>query len=114
MASRKKSRSSRSNKKERSTTASSSNKKTNAPTDAGNAPARSTVSGPAAGIAGTAGDAQAVKFAATNKLAADMPYNANKAKEYGELSTATSRRTDRDSRRCVSHREHVNRNESVR
>jgi hypothetical protein len=90
MANRKKSRSSRSSKKEpktRSTTESSSSKKTAAPAAAGNAPARSTVSGPAAGIAETAGDAQAVKFDATNKLAADMPYNANKAMEYGELST---------------------------
>ena len=86
MASRKKSRSTKKSPKTRSTSNSPSSKNTNISTGTRNAPSRSTVSGPAAGIAETAGDAQAVKFAAANKLAADMPYNANKAKEYGEAS----------------------------
>lgn len=50
---------------------------------------RSTVSGPAhRGKSSTesAGDALEAKFDATQKLAADMPYNANKALEHGELS----------------------------
>jgi catalase len=50
---------------------------------------RSTVSGPAhSGESSTerAGDALAAKFDSTQKLAADMPYNVNKALEHGELS----------------------------
>ena len=49
---------------------------------------RSTVSGPAHREASgnNAGDALAAKFDATQKLAADMPYNVNKALEHGELS----------------------------
>ena len=50
---------------------------------------RSTVSGPThrGGSSDTAGDTLAVKFEATQKLAADMPHNENKALEHGELSS---------------------------
>jgi hypothetical protein len=50
---------------------------------------RSTVSGPAhrgESSAESARDALAAKFDSTQKLAADMPYNVNKALEHGELS----------------------------
>ena len=51
--------------------------------------ARSTVSGPThrAGSSETVGDALTRKFEATQKLAADMPYNENKALEHGELAS---------------------------
>ncbi len=50
---------------------------------------RSTVSGPARrGDSGdNRGDALTDKFAATQKLAADMPYNVNKPLEHGEFAT---------------------------
>jgi len=48
--------------------------------------ARSTVSGPARGDAAFTGDALTEKMAAANALAAAMPFNPNKAGEYGEAS----------------------------
>jgi catalase len=47
---------------------------------------RSTISGPSSPIT-NATDSLAIKFAATQKLVADMPHNANKAFEHGELSS---------------------------
>ena len=78
---------------------------------------RSTVSGPARrGDFGReiAGDALADKFAATQKLAADMPYNVNKPLEHGEFADAASAGSDGDSLKSVSYRQHVNRNQSLR
>lgn len=96
MATRKKNRSTRSTKDGLKTRPgqdrSASSKKTSS-TDTRNAELsksslRSTVSGPThrGGSSETAGDALAVKFDAAQKLAADMPYNVNKALEHGELS----------------------------
>jgi catalase len=54
--------------------------------------ARSTISGPARGGRRRAdNDAPAAKLAATEALAAAMPFNANKAAEYGKASTAPQR-----------------------
>jgi catalase len=71
----------------------SASRKTKSSDDAHKAPvskssSRSTVSGPRHpdASAESAADALAAKFAATQKLAADMPYNVNKALEHGELS----------------------------
>ncbi|MEA2658673.1 MAG: catalase [Candidatus Binatota bacterium] len=47
---------------------------------------RSTIGGPSSPIT-NANDSLAIKFAATQKLVADMPHNANKAFEHGELSS---------------------------
>ena len=49
---------------------------------------RSTVSGPThrGGSSETASDGLVLKFASTQKLVADVPYNVNKALEYGDLS----------------------------
>ena len=50
---------------------------------AAKAAARNTASGPANPPSATAGDAAAAKMAATQALAAAMPFNANKANEHG-------------------------------
>ena len=93
MAIRKKSRSPRSTKGQGS--------KKSSPKDARSATvskssSRSTVSGPThrGGSSESAGDALAAKFEATQKLAADMPYNENKALEHGELSSQPQAGTD--------------------
>ena len=96
MATKKKSRSSRTNKEKNKPQPVSSvprNRKDN-PKRASTGPvskssSRSTVSGPARhGDSGDdRGDALSVKFAATQKLAAAMPYNVNKPLEHGELAT---------------------------
>ncbi|TMA60101.1 MAG: catalase [Deltaproteobacteria bacterium] len=84
MASRKKTRSTRSTKNTKTrSTVGPSNRKTNS--DVGYAHLRSTVGGPAR-AGGSAGDALSVKFQAIEKLAADMPYNDNKTLEHGDLS----------------------------
>src|ERR1043166_6362607 len=55
--------------------------------DSSNSSSRSTVSGPThRGRSGEGGEALSAKFDATQKLAAAMPYNANKAREHGEIS----------------------------
>ena len=84
MASRKKTRSTRSTKNTKTrSTVGPSNRKTNS--DVGYAHLRSTVGGPAR-AGGSAGDALSVKFQTIEKLAADMPYNVNKTLEHGDLS----------------------------
>ena len=78
---------------------------------------RTTVSGPARrGNSGgeNTGDALAAKLAATQQLAADMPYNMNKPLEHGELATQPQAGTDSYSFRSGSDRQHVNRNYSLR
>ena len=59
------------------------------PADSGKSSARATVSGPARsrGRKGSA-DSMVEKIEAANELAAAMPFNANKALEYGEIATA--------------------------
>jgi catalase len=90
MATGKKSRSSRGASKTPGKDKAAGSKK-NSPIDTRNAASksslRSTVSGAAQrGGSAETGDALAVKFDATQKLAADMPYNVNKPLEHGELS----------------------------
>ena len=97
MATKKKSRSSRTNKeknKPRPVTSVSARSKRDIVNRAPAGPvskssSRSTVSGPAhRGDSGeNRGDALTDKFAATQQLAADMPYNVNKPLEHGELAT---------------------------
>jgi catalase len=55
-------------------------------TSASKTSSRSTVSGPARADAAPAGDAMAEKMAGVDALAAAMPFNPNKAGEYGEAS----------------------------
>ena len=96
MATRKKSHSSRSTKdrlKDRPGPNRTAAKKTSTNTarnaSVSKSPSRSTVSGPARrgeSSAESTRDALAAKFDSTQKLAADMPYNVNKAVEHGELS----------------------------
>ena len=96
MATRKKSRSTRSTTdgvKKRPGEDESARRKKNSSNDAQNATvskssSRSTVSGPThrGGSSETASDGLALKFASTQKLVADVPYNVNKALEYGDLS----------------------------
>ena len=86
MATRKKTRSNRSTKtpKKGGAPNNPANKKT---TETRLAHLRSTISGPMnAESVASAGDPLAIKFDATQKLAADMPYNVNKSLEHGELA----------------------------
>ena len=78
--------------------------------------ARSTVSGPThrAGSSETNSDALTLKFEAAQKLAADMPYNENKALEHGELSSQPQEGQTITPCRSVSDRQYANRNQSVR
>ena len=96
MATKKKSRSSRTNKEKNKpqpvTSVSARNRKDVKRASTGpvsKSSSRSTVSGPARrGDSGDdRGDALSAKFAATQKLAAAMPYNVNKPLEHGELAT---------------------------
>ena len=123
MATRKKSRSTRSTTdgaKKRSGEDETVRRKKNSSNDAQNATvskssSRSTVSGPThrGGSSETASDGLALKFASTQKLVAEMPYNVNKALEYGDLSRQPPQGQTATSRRFVSDREHVNRNQSI-
>ena len=96
MATKKKSRSSRTNKEKNKpqpvTSVSARNRKDVKRASTGpvsKSSSRSTVSGPARrGDSGDdRGDALSAKFAATQKLVAAMPYNVNKPLEHGELAT---------------------------
>src|SRR5215203_795203 len=95
MATKKKSRSSNANKeKNKPQPVSSVSKKKAVVNQGATGPAsksrsRSTVSGPArrGDSVDDRGDALSAKFAATQKLAAAMPYNVNKPLEHGELAT---------------------------
>ena len=85
MATRKKTRSTRPITKTRSASNNPSSKKPT--TDTRPAHLRSTISGPMHPVsAASAGDPLAIKFDATQKLAADMPYNVNKPLEHGEAA----------------------------
>jgi catalase len=64
-------------------------KSANTSADGAKSSARATVSGPARSAGRKRGaDPLVEKFEAANELAASMPFNANKALEYGEIATA--------------------------
>ena len=87
MATRKKTRSTRSTKNPKTGSASNNPSSKKITTEARRAHLRSTISGPMnPKSTASAGDPLAIKFDATQKLAADMPYNVNKPLEHGELA----------------------------
>jgi catalase len=87
MATRKKTRSTRSTKNPKTGSAPNNPSSKKLTTEARRAHLRSTISGPMnPKSAASAGDPLAIKFDATQKLAADMPYNVNKPLEHGELA----------------------------